>query len=262
MSETTLSSYQLIDLASWPRAQHFQFFQGMNSPYFNICCELDATRLRAYCRAEGDSLFRAYLFLALKTINEQQPFRLRLVDGEIRDYQQISVSVVELCDDETFRFNNVDYDPVFESFQANARASAEKIKQGPFMPTDFQGMEAALDTIHCSVIPWLSFTSFSHARNLAEIDSVPKVVFGKVREQHGRQLMPISVEVHHGLMDGLHVGRFVERLQALFDAPEGVAGVIALFVAGQQKSRPRATFFVWWLWEVTPPGKRFPEARQ
>lgn len=215
-----MSDYNLIDLASWPRAQHFEFFQGMNSPYFNICSDLDATTLFSYCRERQISFFHAYIYLALVTVNEQQPFRLRLVDGEVRDYDAISVSVVELCDDETFRFNNVPFDRDFAAFQLKARSNAQAIKQGPFMPENFREGEAAVNTIHCSVIPWISFTSFSHARDLRQIDSVPKIVFGKMRQVGEQQLMPLSVEVHHGLMDGLHVGRYVERLQALFNQPE------------------------------------------
>jgi chloramphenicol O-acetyltransferase type A len=32
-------------------------------------------------------------------------------------------------------------------------------------------------------------------------------------------LLPISVEVHHALMDGLHVGRFLTRLEEMLAKP-------------------------------------------
>jgi chloramphenicol O-acetyltransferase type A len=32
--------------------------------------------------------------------------------------------------------------------------------------------------------------------------------------------MPLDVQGHHGLIDGLHVGRFYRRLQELLDDPE------------------------------------------
>ena len=32
--------------------------------------------------------------------------------------------------------------------------------------------------------------------------------------------MPLSVEVHHALMDGLHVGRFVEGFEAALQEPQ------------------------------------------
>ena len=33
----------------------------------------------------------------------------------------------------------------------------------------------------------------------------------------GIQKMPVSVHVHHGLADGLHVGQFFEKLQEFMD---------------------------------------------
>ena len=66
---------------------------------------------------------------------------------------------------------------------------------------------------------WVSFTSISHARGGGREESVPKIAFGKYREEGGRASMPVSVEVHHALMDGLHVGRYFERLQSYFDDP-------------------------------------------
>ncbi|MES1244892.1 MAG: CatA-like O-acetyltransferase [Acidobacteriota bacterium] len=78
------------------------------------------------------------------------------------------------------------------------------------------------DLLHCSALPWVSFTSISHARNWGREDSVPKLAFGKVFEQDGRRLMPVSVEVHHALLDGLHVGRYLESLQESFLAPEAL----------------------------------------
>jgi chloramphenicol O-acetyltransferase type A len=65
------------------------------------------------------------------------------------------------------------------------------------------------------------FTSFSHARRWGTEDAVPKIVFGKHREIGGRRHMPVSVEVHHALVDGLHVGRFYEAFQARLDTPRG-----------------------------------------
>ncbi len=39
--------------------------------------------------------------------------------------------------------------------------------------------------------------------------------------------MPVSVEVHHGLMDGLHVGEYFSRLGDYLDQP-GVALQLSL----------------------------------
>jgi len=40
---------------------------------------------------------------------------------------------------------------------------------------------------------------------------------------NGRRLMPVSVEVHHALVDGLHVGRFHAAFQRRLDASGGTS---------------------------------------
>jgi chloramphenicol O-acetyltransferase type A len=49
---------------------------------------------------------------------------------------------------------------------------------------------------------------------------VPKISFGKFIKENDRTLMPFSVEVHHSLMDGLHVGRYIARIEELLAQPE------------------------------------------
>jgi chloramphenicol O-acetyltransferase type A len=82
------------------------------------------------------------------------------------------------------------------------------------------GLEPALsgeNFIHYSSIPWLRFTSLSHARSFRHRDSIPKISFGKMVEHDGRRLFPMSVHAHHGLMDGYQVGQYVDLFQALLN---------------------------------------------
>ncbi|MBR3050574.1 MAG: chloramphenicol acetyltransferase, partial [Selenomonadaceae bacterium] len=41
--------------------------------------------------------------------------------------------------------------------------------------------------------------------------------WGKFRAVNGKLLMPLSVQVHHSFVDGLHVGKFADRLQSYLD---------------------------------------------
>jgi len=76
------------------------------------------------------------------------------------------------------------------------------------------------DVIYHTTLPWISFTSFAHARTGGRGESIPRIVFGKITNSNERQVLPISVEVHHALMDGLHVGRFLEHVEKAFSEPE------------------------------------------
>jgi chloramphenicol O-acetyltransferase type A len=51
--------------------------------------------------------------------------------------------------------------------------------------------------------------------------------------ENERTLLPFSVEVHHALMDGLHVGRYVKRLEEALAEPETYVGAEKLQDRGQ-----------------------------
>ena len=53
---------------------------------------------------------------------------------------------------------------------------------------------------------------------------MPKMAFGKIGEVNGRRMMPFSVEVHHAMMDGITVGRFLDRLQEMLLNPAAYIG--------------------------------------
>jgi chloramphenicol O-acetyltransferase type A len=71
--------------------------------------------------------------------------------------------------------------------------------------------------IHYSIIPWISFSSISHLRKFNTDDSIPKIVFGKHHKKDNGLVMPVSAEVHHSLMDGLHVGKYLHLLNELYN---------------------------------------------
>ena len=80
------------------------------------------------------------------------------------------------------------------------------------------------DLIHGTVIPWIRFTSIKHARHGNAQDSVPKIALGRATKTAEGLRMPVSIEAHHSLVDGVHAGAFFGRLQAAFADPEATFG--------------------------------------
>jgi chloramphenicol O-acetyltransferase type A len=205
-----------LDLDTWVRRDTFNFFRDFDKPYFNVCTSLDVTNLRAFLKQRPDlSISLTYHYLALRIGNEIEPFRYRLREGKVLVHDVIHGGTTVLLPNESFIMAYFDYDEDFEKFMSAAMpAVAAARAAGEFGP------RPADDAIHFTTLPWMSFTSFSHARNWGREDSVPKIAFGKFVTDGERVRMPISVEVHHALMDGLHVGRFLSRLEETFLDPE------------------------------------------
>ncbi|GAB4185027.1 MAG: chloramphenicol acetyltransferase [Wenzhouxiangellaceae bacterium] len=211
----------MLDLERWPRREQYELFRHYEQPFFNICAPLDVTALAAYCRQRELSFFIASLFLSTLAVNAVEAFRYRLREDGVVIHDQIDAGSTVLRQDDTFTFGYFEYHPNFSRFNALARQQLDSIQAGGSLdPRDDRD-----DLIHYSVIPWLVFTSFAHARRLVPLDSVPKIVFGRYSESAERLTMPVSVEVHHALMDGLHVAHYFEQFQqALYDCVAVLGG--------------------------------------
>lgn len=212
-----LSMGRYLDIKNWARCDLFEFFRDYTNPYFNICTRLDVTRLLEMLRACPEmSVSLTYHYFALRAANEIEPFRYRLQDGKVFVYEVVHGGTIVLLPNESFNFAYFDYQEDFVKFivEAERATKAAQLTDATFSPSPSE------DRIHFSVLPWMSFTSFAHARNSGRADSVPKIAFGKFTRENDRMMLPISVEVHHALMDGLHVGRFLTRLEEFLQTPE------------------------------------------
>ncbi|MCG8455788.1 MAG: CatA-like O-acetyltransferase [Holophagales bacterium] len=215
-----------LDVDSWARKEHFHFFRTYTQPYFDLCAPVDVTELRRRTgAAQAPSFSLAAFWLSLRAVNEVPELRYRLRGEKVWEHETVGGGATVLRDDETFGFAYFSCTPDYTSFAVEARPAIEAVKRsGRLEPRPH---DDAL--VHYSVIPWVSFTSFAHARPLipgdAEAgdagapDSVPKLVFGRYYPEGEGWRMPVSISLHHALADGLHAGRFFERFQELLDDP-------------------------------------------
>ena len=158
----------------------------------------------------------------MKAANEVEPLRYRLRGDRVLIHEQIHAGTTLLLADESFTFVYFDYTEDFEVFHTRARESIAIARAGKSRLDERENDD---DLIHHSVVPWVAFSSISHARNWGRPDSIPKIAFGKYRADGERIMMPVSVEAHHALVDGLHVGRYFEKLEGYLSHPRSALGL-------------------------------------
>ena len=210
-----------LDIESWARRDVFKFFRNFDKPYFNVCVRLDVTNLLSALRRRAQQTSKpnvslAFHYFALRVANEIEPFRYRLREDKVLVHPIIHGGTTVLLPNGSFAFAYFDYHENFARFIDEARCAVDQAREdGVFLPRREHDAR-----IHFTTLPWLAFTSFSHARNWGQEDSVPKIAFGKFTHEHDRALLPFSVEVHHALVDGSDVGRYVTRLEEALAQPE------------------------------------------
>lgn len=201
--------FKEIDVENWPRKATFEFFKNYEDPFFNITANLDVSNLYRFCKENGLAFSLAGLSYSLQTANAIREFRLRMIDEKVVEFDRVHATQTILHEDETFSFCFFERKSDVFEFDAAGRVARDKYKA---LKT-FDVETDRVDVIYYSVIPWISFTSFKHASRFNNRQTVPRMVFGRVFDDGERKKMPFSVEAHHAMMDGIHVGKFFNQFQ-------------------------------------------------
>jgi len=202
-----------LDLDKWPRKQHFEFFNQFEEPYFGVTVNVDVTLAFEHAKAAGVSLFIYYLYQSLGAANMIEPFRYRVEDGEVMVYDAVHASATINRPNGTFGFSYINYDESFHAFLEGAEQEISRVQS----TSDLMPSASGQNVIHYSTLPWINFTGISHARMFSYKESVPKISFGRITDVEGQKIMAMSVHVHHALMDGVHVGQYIQRFQDLLN---------------------------------------------
>ncbi len=210
-----------LDLDTWSRRAHFEYYKHHEQPFFNICTEVDVTGLVEATTGGLHSFFLAALYLSLRAVNGVEELRLRIRGDEVVEHDEVHGGSTVLRPDRTFGFGYFAYESDYSSFEAAGREELERVRASRTL--EDQGERD--DLVYFSVLPWISFTSFAHARRCPATESNPRVVFGKRSSAlGGAWRMPLSIEVHHALVDGLHVSEFLDTFQTMLSAPAALLG--------------------------------------
>jgi chloramphenicol O-acetyltransferase type A len=210
-------------LERWPRRDAYAFFRGYAKPWFSVCVRLDVAALKAAVAAAGrGSFWLAYHYAAMRVANAGEALRLRFADREpgVRRLARVHAGTTVLRRDSSFGMLTLQQAGSWAEYVAlNAPAVADALDPAaPFLPPETLPADEGL--IHTTTLPWLHFTSFEHAREHERDADVPKLAFGRAERDGERLWMPLALEVHHALVDGLHVGEYVQALQAELETPQ------------------------------------------
>jgi chloramphenicol O-acetyltransferase type A len=209
-----------INLETWHRREHFKKFSTWDCPHFNMCANVDLTVFHPYVKQHGISFNVAIVYLIARSANAIPEFRYRIRPGEVIEHEIVHPATTILLDDDTFTFCTFDYTEDFSLFAAKAVEQIAYSKAHPTLEDD-PGRD---DLLFMTAIPWVSFTSFMHPLHLHPVDSVPRFAWGKFFDEGKHIKMPLSVQGHHGVMDGLHVGKYYAKIQDYLSQPEVVLG--------------------------------------
>lgn len=201
-------NYRTISAEHDPRSGQFALFSQMANPYVGATVEVDVSALRARCLREGLPFFLSLNYCVGRAANGVKELRRRILDGKIVEFARCDTSHTVLREDESYVYCRLNCMQPFADYLPQAKKLHEEAKcNGSLSDGD-----DVLSLLFVSTLPWIHYSALMQPTPIPA-DSNPRIVWGKFVETDGRCTLPVTLLVHHGLADGLHIGRFYETLE-------------------------------------------------
>lgn len=208
--------FRSISLDGWPRREHYEFFRRYAIPFFSITTSIDVAPLRKILKEQDVPFTIGLLYVLTRAVNSVPQFRQRIREDAPIEHESVHPGVTILCEGDVFRFSVLNYVEDFDLFANEAAQAMESVRTAEsLVPESLEEDPPRDDLIYCSALPWFSFSGMFHPLALDPMDSVPRLAWGRFEERGNGLAMPLNVQAHHSLVDGIHIARFIERAEEL-----------------------------------------------
>ncbi|MBE0701507.1 MAG: chloramphenicol acetyltransferase [Acholeplasmataceae bacterium] len=199
-----------IDVNNWSRKQQYLFYKDFDVPQYHLTVEMDVTHFLQYVKDNNLSFYLSFMYVLMLAINEIEAFKYRIIENQVYLCDQVHPSFTDVVDG-TDNFKIVTCNLKNDVFSFINHAKRTSMQQGDLF-IDMES-EKRVDLVYVTTVPWYHYTQVTHAHNLDNRDAIPRIVWGKFETKEEKSMMPLSMEVHHAFVDGIHLGQFLDILQ-------------------------------------------------
>lgn len=202
-------SFRLIDMNTFPRRAHFDYFRSLSYPYVGTTANVDVTEALSYARRQGRSFYLTLLHAAALAADQVAELRQRIRGDGIVEYDECPTSHTELLEDGSYCYCTLRHHmEIGDYFDAAERARIACKGNGIQEEEDVERM------LFISSLPWVHYTALIQPVAGGD-ESNPRITWGRYEAApDGRILMPVSILAHHALVDGIHIAQFYDNLNA------------------------------------------------
>lgn len=196
-----------IDMQTYARADILRAFVDRQMPQFSLTCEVDVTVLHRVCKAQGVSFFLGISYAVSHAVQAVPQLRHRVIEGVLYEYEHTHPNYTVAREGDLFSFCDGVHTEDFASFCRKTQALMDEVQSKPDL-----SVHERHHVFFISYLPWLRFTAFTHPYDPIYA-YIPVITLGQFEERGGTVTMPVGMQVHHGVVDGVHAARFYQALR-------------------------------------------------
>ncbi|EES48589.1 type A chloramphenicol O-acetyltransferase [Clostridium botulinum] len=205
-------NFRIINKEDWDRKEYFDYYFSEIPCTYSMTVKLDITTIKKL----NQKLYPTMLYFIAKVVNKHSEFRTSFdMDEKLGIFDEM-LPCYTIFNKDTETFSNIwtEYSDNYDIFCKSYEKDVEMFRA-------VKGMIAKPDVptnnFPVSMVPWTTFEGFNLNIEKGYKYLLPIFTIGRYCEENGRYLLPLAIQVHHGVCDGFHVCRFVNELQKLIE---------------------------------------------
>lgn len=206
-----MNNYKIIDEENWDRKIHCNVFRNAIEPSYCITLELDITNFLKQIKNKKYSFTLSLIYIVSKCANEIKEFRYRFLNEKVVLFDKIDTAFTYIHKgEELFKVVNVPMENSLYEYVASATKQEKEQKEyftGPL----------GNDVFQFSPLPFVSYKHISHTISGKKDNATPLFDWGKYYVKDEKVILPFSIQAHHSFVDGIHIGRLVDKIQSQLD---------------------------------------------
>ncbi len=189
------------------REELFHFYQGFDSPLLNLTVDFEMPNILNKLKERNIPFFQYIVYCLCKTSQDLVNFRLRFDGEKIYEVKRIIPSYTVLRESQNFNFCTFEYCSNINQFLIASAAAKWKADNSSVLIHDDMSHR---DYIFMTCLPWYKFSSIQHPVGRFKDSTIPSFAIGKYSKTDKFINFPMSIQVHHGLVDGVHIAAFLD----------------------------------------------------
>lgn len=200
--------FTAIDKENWSRKEYFDHYYSALPCTYSMSVKLDITAIKK----DGRKLYPTLLYFITKVVNEHSEFRMSFDgNGNLGAFDKM-LPCYTVFHKESETFSNL-WTAYTDDYTEFCKAYTQDIKDFGAIHKMVAKPNLPENNFPVSMLPWTSFDGFHLNLQKGYAYLLPIFTIGKFYKENETYLLPLAIQVHHAVCDGVHVCRFVNELQ-------------------------------------------------
>lgn len=194
------------EIINFERQELFNHYNKNDNPFIYLTTKIDITNIYHKCK----NYYPSIAYLITLAVNQIDNFKYRYEDNKIYKYDILKPNFTHLFNDHNIGFFTCDNKETYTEFLNEYQNMKDK-----FLNTNKSYANSDQGEIWFSFVPWYNVSSLITPFN--KTTTIPQFIWDKFNFENNKCYINLTIMVHHGFIDGYHIGLFLEKLNNIIE---------------------------------------------